>query len=154
MASGTTVNVLGSGVSATLSATTTATFVGGLGNDIITTGVNAQTGSVNAGSGTDILVLAATAHISDTAEGAIYKGFETLRAENNTSLDMDLVTRENMRNRLTKYGISSDRVSLLGPVSRAEYLAAHAEVDILLDTLHHRHPQFPSGDIWSCLRQR
>lgn len=44
------------------------------------------------------------------------------------------VTREEISKRLAKFGIASERVTLLGPVSRPEYLAAHAEVDIVLDT--------------------
>lgn len=43
-------------------------------------------------------------------------------------------TREEMISRLARFGITRERVSLLGPVPRAEYLAAHAEVDIVLDT--------------------
>ncbi|MFZ6742106.1 tetratricopeptide repeat protein [Undibacterium sp. JH2W] len=41
---------------------------------------------------------------------------------------------KNMLERFTQYGISADRVSILGPGSREAYLAAHAEVDIILDT--------------------
>lgn len=80
------------GVSATLSATTTATFVGGAGADRITTSTSAQTGSIDAGAGTDILTLAATGHIDTTAEGAIYKGFEVLAVADAVSIDMDLIT--------------------------------------------------------------
>lgn len=43
-------------------------------------------------------------------------------------------TREQLRNRLTQFGIAQERVSLLGHVSRSEYLAAHAKVDFVLDT--------------------
>ncbi len=43
-------------------------------------------------------------------------------------------TREQLRNRLAQFGIAQERVSLLGHVSRSEYLAAHAEVDFVLDT--------------------
>ena len=43
-------------------------------------------------------------------------------------------TREQLRNRLEQFGIAQERVSLLGHVSRSEYLAAHAEVDFVLDT--------------------
>lgn len=39
--------------------------------------------------------------------------------------------------RLEAAGIDSDRVTLAGPGSRPEYLAAHAEVDLLLDTFPH-----------------
>lgn len=80
------------GVSATLSATVAATFVGGAGNDTITTSTSGQTGSVDAGAGTDKLVLAASTHIDTTAEGAIYKNFEVLQAADGVSIDMDLLT--------------------------------------------------------------
>lgn len=43
-------------------------------------------------------------------------------------------TREQLRNRMTQFGIAQERVSLLGHVSRSDYLAAHAEVDFVLDT--------------------
>ncbi len=84
------------GVSATLSATVAATFVGGAGNDTITTSTSGQTGSVDAGAGTgDTLVLTASAHIDSTAEGAIYKGFEVLHSNDAAAavaIDMDLIT--------------------------------------------------------------
>ncbi len=79
------------GVSATLSATTTATFTGGAGNDTVTTSANSYTGAVDAGAGTDTLVLALAAHISDTIEGANYTGFEVLQSAA-AAIDMDLIT--------------------------------------------------------------
>lgn len=42
--------------------------------------------------------------------------------------------------RLLAAGIAADRIILVGPMSRAAYLAAHAEVDIILDTA-----PFPGG---------
>ncbi len=45
-----------------------------------------------------------------------------------------------LQQRLQQYGISPARVSMHGPVSRAAYLAAYAEVDVLLDTF-----PFPGG---------
>lgn len=45
-----------------------------------------------------------------------------------------LTTREQMRGRLARFGIAQERAILSGSVSRAEYLAAYAEVDIMLDT--------------------
>ena len=45
-----------------------------------------------------------------------------------------LTTREQMKSRLARFGIAQERVTLSGPVSRAEYLAAYAEVDMVLDT--------------------
>lgn len=43
-------------------------------------------------------------------------------------------TREQFRDRLAQFGIAQERVSLLGHVSRSDYLTAHAEVDFILDT--------------------
>lgn len=80
------------GVEATLSATVAATFTGGTGSDIITTSTSGQTGSIDAGAGTDTLILNASADIDTTAEGAIYKNFEVFQADDGTSLDMDLLT--------------------------------------------------------------
>lgn len=42
--------------------------------------------------------------------------------------------REELEARLVKVGITPDRLMIEGPLPRAEYLAAHADVDILLDT--------------------
>ncbi len=39
-----------------------------------------------------------------------------------------------LRQRLTRAGIASDRVTLAGPSARREYLLAHSDVDIVLDT--------------------
>lgn len=79
------------GVEAILSATTTATFTGGAGNDIITTGAASQTGTVSGGAGTgDILIVADATHLDSTAEGAKYTNFEILSVSNNQ--DMDNVT--------------------------------------------------------------
>jgi hypothetical protein len=80
------------GVSATLSATTTATFTGGAGADRLTTSTSGQTGAVDAGAGTDTLILANSVDIDTTAKGALYKGFETLAVANAVSIDMDLLT--------------------------------------------------------------
>ena len=71
------------GITATLSSTVAATLVGGAGNDIITTSTSGQTGSVNAGDGTDILVVDATVDLDTTTEGAKYTNFETLSVSNN-----------------------------------------------------------------------
>jgi len=79
-------------LTATLNGTVTHTFTSGAGDDVITTSTNAQTGAVSGGGGTDVLALAAAAHIDGTAEGAIYTNFETMRFADNASLDMDLVT--------------------------------------------------------------
>lgn len=68
------------GVTAVLDAAT-ATFTGGGGNDTVTTAALTTTtaGAINAGAGTDVLVLAAATHADTVAKGALYTGFETLR---------------------------------------------------------------------------
>lgn len=47
----------------------------------------------------------------------------------------DPTARERILSRLAAHGITADRVELAGPTERLEYLAAHAEVDIILDTV-------------------
>ena len=42
--------------------------------------------------------------------------------------------REHLQQRLAHVGIAPQRVTIEGPLPRGEYLAAHAEVDIILDT--------------------
>lgn len=61
-----------------------------------------------------------------------------LRAQNKELADPEI--REQLGRRLQRAGISAERVSLHGPQPRRDYLAVHAEVDLLLDT----HP-FPGG---------
>ena len=78
--------------SGTLSATTAATFTGGTGNDTITTSTTGQTGAINAGDGTDLLILDSGADINTTAEGAVYTNFETVRINDGQALDMDIMT--------------------------------------------------------------
>ena len=46
----------------------------------------------------------------------------------------DPVVADDLRRRLAQFGIHSDRLTLLGYVSRNAYLSAHAEVDLILDT--------------------
>lgn len=48
--------------------------------------------------------------------------------------------RQQLRQRLEAVGIAGERVELHGPASRSLYLAAHAEVDVILDTM-----PFPGG---------
>ena len=52
----------------------------------------------------------------------------------------DPAVAQQLMQRLQQHGIAPERVTLLGPVSRKEYLSAHAEVDLLLDTF-----PFPGG---------
>lgn len=42
--------------------------------------------------------------------------------------------RDNLQQRLTLVGIAKQRVEIVGPLPREGYLAAHADVDIILDT--------------------
>jgi predicted O-linked N-acetylglucosamine transferase (SPINDLY family) len=46
----------------------------------------------------------------------------------------DIEVQESVKKRMVTCGIDLARVSLLGDVSRQEYLTAHAEVDVILDT--------------------
>ena len=71
------------GVTATLSATVAATFTGGAGNDFITTSTTGHTGAINAGDGTDTLIVDAAVDMDTTTEGAKYTNFETLSVANN-----------------------------------------------------------------------
>jgi hypothetical protein len=84
------------GVTATLNDVTTLKFVGGAGNDVLTTGAVLATGaSVDAGAGTaDRLVVANTAHIT-AAAGKFYKGFEQLQVEDGVSVDVSQLASTN-----------------------------------------------------------
>jgi hypothetical protein len=77
-------------ITAQLSATVAATFTGGTGDDVITTSTTAQTGAVNAGDGTDVLVVDATVDVDTTAEGGVYTNFETVRSA--TTVDLGLLS--------------------------------------------------------------
>jgi predicted O-linked N-acetylglucosamine transferase (SPINDLY family) len=52
----------------------------------------------------------------------------------------DAAVREQLGRRLQQAGIAAERVALHGPAARAAYLAAHGEVDLILDTF-----PFPGG---------
>lgn len=80
------------GLTATLSASTTATVTGSKGNDAITTGAVLTTGSVAAGDGTDTLVVTDSTHLATAALGAKYTGFETLQVNNGVAVDLDNIT--------------------------------------------------------------
>lgn len=43
-------------------------------------------------------------------------------------------TREQIQRRLAQAGIGAERVTMVGRLARMDYLAAHAEVDVILDT--------------------
>ena len=73
------------GVTATLSATQTTAITGSTGNDIFTSGTVLTTGSVNAGDGTDTLVVTADTIVQTAALGLKYTGFETLSVLNSAA---------------------------------------------------------------------
>jgi hypothetical protein len=68
------------GVRLALSSLATVAVTGSSGNDLITSGASLTTGSVNAGDGTDTLILGTnTAHADTTTEAGKYTNFETIR---------------------------------------------------------------------------
>lgn len=75
-------------ITAQLSATVAATFTGGTGADVVTTSTTGQTGAVNAGDGTDVLVVDATVDLDTAAEGAVYTNFETVRSADTVNLGL------------------------------------------------------------------
>lgn len=88
----TTVNASGltaGGLTATMSATATVALTGGKGNDVITTGVALTTGKVDAGDGSDTLIVADSAHLNSKALGDKYTNFETLGVLNGVSVNLD-----------------------------------------------------------------
>jgi hypothetical protein len=79
------------GVTLVLDAEFDTKFTGGKGADSVTTGgAVLTTGSVNAGDGTDTLIVANTTDIT-AATGAKYTNFETLQANNGTAVNLDHV---------------------------------------------------------------
>lgn len=77
------------GVTAVLNNVSGIKFVGGSGNDVITTGVALTTGSVNGGDGRDTLVLSNVSHANTAALAAKYTNFEVLRV--NGTFDASLI---------------------------------------------------------------
>jgi hypothetical protein len=118
------------GVSAVLSSTVAATFTGGSGNDFITTSTNSHTGAVNAGAGTDILIVGATTHANSTAEGAVYQGFETLSVSNNQVVSN--ITGSTITGIITSDG--GNTISGMNAVQAAN-ITATADANINLYTL-------------------
>jgi len=81
------------GVRVQASTQTDFQFVGSTGDDRFTTNAVLSTttgsaGSVDAGEGTDRLIVGTSAHITTTV-GALYTNFEVLQVENGVSVDMD-----------------------------------------------------------------
>jgi hypothetical protein len=78
------------GVTVTLDAETDTKVTGGSGTDTVTTGAVLATGSVDAGAGSDTLIVADSTHITSTV-GKKYTNFETLRVNDGVTIDMDHV---------------------------------------------------------------
>jgi Ca2+-binding RTX toxin-like protein len=71
--------------------TGTKSFVGGSGADTVATAAFTNTGvSVDAGAGTDTLIISSATDLDTTTEAAVYKNFETVRAASG-SFDASLV---------------------------------------------------------------
>jgi hypothetical protein len=87
------------GVKVTANGLTTFKFVGGTGNDQVTTGGTLATGaSVDAGAGTaDRLVVAVTGDLT-TASGLFYKGFEQVQANDGVTVDVSNLSVNNTIN--------------------------------------------------------
>ena len=66
--------------------------------------------------------------------GQIFQALPQVRLRVQCKQLRDPATRETLLKRLSGVGIATERVKLEGPVCREEYLAAHAEVDAILDT--------------------
>ena len=66
--------------------------------------------------------------------GRIFNALPRARLRLQTKQLYYLGEREHLLQRLASVGIAPERVTLEGPVPREDYLAAHAEVDIILDT--------------------
>ena len=99
----------------TASSQTDFQFVGGAGDDRVTTGAVLSTtvaapGSINAGAGAaDRLIVADTTHITE-AVGVRYSGFEVLQVANGVTVDMDDLATNNAVDtiRLTTGGAVND----------------------------------------------
>jgi hypothetical protein len=71
-----------------LGSAVTQKVTGGSGADVISTGAVLTTGSVDAGVGTDVLVLTNAAHLASATLAAKYTNFETLRINTGITQDM------------------------------------------------------------------
>lgn len=77
------------GLTVALGSAVTQAVTGSSGNDVITSGAILTTGSVNAGAGTDTLVVSAVAQVNTVSLAAKYTNFETLRV--NGTIDASLI---------------------------------------------------------------
>ncbi|NBN77628.1 DUF4214 domain-containing protein [Microvirga tunisiensis] len=83
---------LAGGATIVLDGDADTTFVGGKGNDVVTTGAILTTGSVAAGEGTaDRLVVNASNHINTASLGGKYTGFEVVQVQNGVAQDVSLI---------------------------------------------------------------
>ena len=84
------------GVTVTLDAEKDTKFIGGDGSDIVTTGgvsyAEADKASINAGDGTDRLVVANSTDLDAAAEGAKFTNFEVLQVQNGVNVDLDFIS--------------------------------------------------------------
>ena len=109
----TTINATGmtAALTATMSSEVKAKLTAGSGNDVISTGSVLTTGSVDAGAGTDTLVIQAGGNdVATAALGAKYTNFETLRLNDsqNVSLVSGITAVElNAMNAKTVSGLSA-----------------------------------------------
>jgi predicted O-linked N-acetylglucosamine transferase (SPINDLY family) len=72
--------------------------------------------------------------------GRVFAAMPTARLRLQSKQMSQANARSALQQRLTKAGIAPERVELAVPVSREQYLAAHGEVDIILDSF-----PFPGG---------
>jgi hypothetical protein len=83
------------GLTVTLDNETDTKFVGGQGSDVVTAGtaayIAANTASINAGAGTDTLVVGNAPALSTAASGAKFTGFESLEVKTNGTIDLDVI---------------------------------------------------------------
>lgn len=111
------------GVTVVLGGAVTQTVTGGSGNDVITTGAILTTGSVNAGTGTDTLIVSAVNQVNTSALAAKYTGFETLRnAVDNATLDASLIAG------ITTIQLTGATANLLTGLSSAQTIQAFGTV--------------------------
>jgi protein O-GlcNAc transferase len=66
--------------------------------------------------------------------GRVFKALPQARLRLQNRYMTSPIARQEMQQRLSQVGISEERVTLVGPVTRDVYLASHAEVDMILDT--------------------
>lgn len=76
------------GLKAILNTNVAITVTGGAGADTFTTGADLTTGSVNAGGGSDTLIVANSTHLASATLGAKYTNFEILSVSDNQDMSV------------------------------------------------------------------